>query len=43
MIIAKVARQVSILRYGNEVREAEPYFERLTAKKPDTESVALEN
>jgi DNA end-binding protein Ku len=32
---------LSILRYGNEVREAEPYFERLTTKKPDTESVAL--
>jgi DNA end-binding protein Ku len=32
---------LSILRYGNEVRDAEPYFERLTSKKPDTESVAL--
>jgi DNA end-binding protein Ku len=32
---------LSILRYGNEVRDAEPYFERLTTKKPDTESVAL--
>jgi DNA end-binding protein Ku len=32
---------LSVLRYGNEVREAEPYFERLTTKKPDTESVAL--
>jgi DNA end-binding protein Ku len=32
---------LSILRYGNEVREAEPYFERLTTKKPDTEPVAL--
>jgi DNA end-binding protein Ku len=31
---------VSILRYGNEVRDAEPYFERLSAK-PDTEGVAL--
>src|SRR5262245_41716812 len=32
---------LSILRYGNEVRDAEPYFERLTTKKPDTASVAL--
>jgi DNA end-binding protein Ku len=32
---------LSILRYGNEVREAEPYFERLTTKQPDTEAVAL--
>jgi DNA end-binding protein Ku len=31
---------LSILRYGNEVREAKPYFARLTAK-PDTEAVAL--
>jgi DNA end-binding protein Ku len=31
---------LSILRYGNEVRAAEPYFDRLTAK-PSTESVAL--
>jgi DNA end-binding protein Ku len=31
---------LSILRYGNEVRDAEPYFDRLTAK-PTTESVAL--
>jgi DNA end-binding protein Ku len=31
---------LSILRYGNEVRAAEPYFDRLTAK-PTTESVAL--
>jgi DNA end-binding protein Ku len=28
------------LRYGNEVRDAEPYFDRLTAK-PTAESVAL--
>jgi DNA end-binding protein Ku len=32
---------LSILRYGNEVRDAEPYFERLTMKKPDTEAIAL--
>jgi DNA end-binding protein Ku len=32
---------LSILRYGGEVRDAEPYFERLTTKKPDTASVAL--
>jgi DNA end-binding protein Ku len=32
---------LSIPRYGNEVRDAEPYFERLTTKKPDTQSVAL--
>jgi DNA end-binding protein Ku len=31
---------LSILRYGNEVRAAEPYFDRLTTK-PTTESVAL--
>src|SRR4029453_16967876 len=31
---------LSILRYGNEVRAAEPYFDRVTAK-PTTESVAL--
>ena len=31
---------LSILRYGNEVRAAEPYFDRLTAK-PNTESVTL--
>jgi DNA end-binding protein Ku len=31
---------LSILRYGNEVRAAEPYFEGLTTK-PDTEAVAL--
>jgi DNA end-binding protein Ku len=31
---------LSILRYGDEVRTAEPYFERLTAK-PSTEAVAL--
>jgi non-homologous end joining protein Ku len=31
---------LSILRYGNEVRAAEPYLDRLTAK-PSTESVAL--
>src|SRR5919106_74129 len=31
---------LSILRYGNEVRAAKPYFARLTAK-PDTEAVAL--
>src|SRR5262245_20553490 len=31
---------LSILRYGNEVRDAEPYFERVTAK-PGTEGVAL--
>jgi DNA end-binding protein Ku len=31
---------LSILRYGNEVRAAEPYFERLTTK-PNTEAVAL--
>jgi DNA end-binding protein Ku len=31
---------LSILRYGNEVRSAEPYFDRLTAK-PTTESVTL--
>jgi DNA end-binding protein Ku len=31
---------LSILRYGNEVREAEPYFERLT-RKPDNEAVSL--
>ena len=31
---------LSILRYGNEVRAAEPYFERLTTK-PDTEAVSL--
>src|SRR5919106_4730335 len=31
---------LSILRYGNEVREAEPYFEKLTTKS-DTEAVAL--
>jgi DNA end-binding protein Ku len=32
---------LSILRYGNEVREATPYFERLTTKQPDTQAVAL--
>jgi DNA end-binding protein Ku len=32
---------LSILRYANEVRDAEPYFERLTTKKPDAEPVAL--
>src|SRR5262245_29800609 len=32
---------LSILRYGNEVRDAEPYFERLTTKKLGAESVAL--
>jgi DNA end-binding protein Ku len=31
---------LSILRYGNEVRSAEPYFDRLTAK-PDREAVCL--
>ena len=31
---------LSILRYGNEVRDAEPYFDRVTAK-PDKEAVAL--
>ena len=31
---------LSILRYGNEVRAAEPYFDRLTTK-PNTESVTL--
>jgi DNA end-binding protein Ku len=31
---------LSILRYGNEVRDAEPYFDRVTAK-PDREAVAL--
>jgi DNA end-binding protein Ku len=31
---------LSILRYGNEVRDAEPYFERLSAK-PDAEGVAM--
>ena len=31
---------LSILRYGNEVRAAEPYFDRLTTK-PNTESVNL--
>ena len=31
---------LSILRYGNEVRAAEPYFDRLTPK-PDREAVAL--
>jgi DNA end-binding protein Ku len=31
---------LSILRYSNEVREAEPYFERLTAKA-DNEAVSL--
>jgi DNA end-binding protein Ku len=31
---------LSILRYGNEVRAAEPYFDRLTAR-PTTDSVAL--
>ena len=31
---------LSILRYGNEFRAAEPYFDKLTAK-PTTESVAL--
>ena len=31
---------LSILRYGNEVRAAEPYFDRLTPK-PDSEAVAL--
>jgi DNA end-binding protein Ku len=44
MVGVKVHRRglmLSILRYGNEVRDAEPYFERLTSKKPDTESVAL--
>jgi DNA end-binding protein Ku len=33
---------LSILRYGNEVRDAEPYFDRVTAK-PDKEAVALAN
>src|SRR5262245_592817 len=32
---------LSILRYGNEIRDAEPYFERLLTKKPDTEPVTL--
>ncbi len=31
---------LSILRYGNEVRAAEPYFDKLTPK-PDSEAVAL--
>jgi DNA end-binding protein Ku len=31
---------LSILRYGNEVRATEPYFDRLTTK-PNTESLAL--
>ena len=31
---------LSILRYGNEVRAAEPYFDRFTTK-PNTESVTL--
>ena len=31
---------LSILRYGNEVRAAEPYFDKLTPK-PDREAVAL--
>ena len=31
---------LSIFRYGNEVRAAEPYFERLTTK-PDKEAVSL--
>jgi non-homologous end joining protein Ku len=32
---------LSILRNGNEVRDAEPYFARLTTKKPDTQAIAL--
>jgi non-homologous end joining protein Ku len=32
---------ISILRNGNEVRDAEPYFARLTTKKPDTQPIAL--
>jgi DNA end-binding protein Ku len=34
------ALMLSILRYGNEVRNAEPYFAQLTAK-PDPEAVTL--
>jgi DNA end-binding protein Ku len=37
----KKGLMLSILRYGGEVRDAEPYFERLTVKKPDAQSVAL--
>ena len=32
---------LSILRYANEVRPAEPYFERINGAKPNAEAVAL--
>ena len=32
---------LSILRYANEVRPAEPYFEGINGAKPDAEAVAL--